>query len=139
MISDDYEVEAMFHPIARQCPRQSHGAPGSVLGSCNAGLMHESMHSTRDMPARVALLNTAGDGVVVPPFGLFGATDGLPHHYTIVSDGAERVLGSKEVGVVVNPGDHIICLSSGGGGYGRLEDRDKEALTWDLKNGYVTG
>jgi N-methylhydantoinase B len=85
-----------------------------------------------------ALLNTAGDGVVVPPFGLFGATDGLPHHYTIVSNGAERVLGSKEVGVVVNPGDHIICLSSGGGGYGRLEDRDKEALTWDLKNGYVT-
>jgi 5-oxoprolinase (ATP-hydrolysing) len=86
-----------------------------------------------------ALLNTAGDGVVVPPFGLFGATDGLPHHYTIVSDGAERVLRSKEVGVVVNPGDHIICLSSGGGGYGRLEDRDKEALMWDLKNGYVTG
>ena len=25
-----------------------------------------------------ALLNTAGDGVVVPPFGLFGAADGLP-------------------------------------------------------------
>ncbi len=71
--------------------------------------------------------------------GLFGATDGLPHHYTIVSNGAERVLGSKEVGVVVNPGDHIICLSSGGDGHGRLEDRDKEALTWDLKNGYVTG
>ena len=66
-----------------------------------------------------ALLNTAGDGVVVPPFGLFGATDGLPHHYKIVSGGAERVLGSKEVGVVVNPGDHIVCFSSGGGGYGQ--------------------
>ncbi len=86
-----------------------------------------------------ALLNTAGDGVVVPPFGLFGATDGLPHHYTIVSGGSERVLRSKEVGVVVNPGDHIICLSSGGGGYGQPEDRDKEASIWDLKNGYVTG
>ena len=86
-----------------------------------------------------ALLNTAGDGVVVPPFGLFGADDGLPHHYKIVSGGAERVLGSKEVGVVVNPGDHIICLSSGGGGYGQPEDRDKEASMWDLKNGYVAG
>ncbi len=86
-----------------------------------------------------ALLNTAGDGVVVPPFGLFGATDGLPHHYKIVSNGSERVLGSKEVGVVVNPGDHIICLSSGGGGYGQPEDRDKDAATWDVKNGYVTG
>ena len=86
-----------------------------------------------------ALLNTAGDGIVVPPFGLFGATDGLPHHYKIVSNNAERVLGSKEVGVVVNPGDHIICLSSGGGGYGRSEQRDGDAAKWDLKNGYVSG
>ena len=86
-----------------------------------------------------ALLNTAGDGVVVPPFGLFGADDGLPHHYKIVSNGTERVLGSKEVGVVVNPGDHIVCLSSGGGGFGQPENRDKDAMKWDLKNGYVTG
>ena len=85
-----------------------------------------------------ALLNTAGDGIVVPPFGLFGADDGLPHHYTIVSNGTERVLGSKEVGVVVNPGDHIICLSSGGGGYGKPGDRDTDASEWDMKNGYVT-
>ena len=75
-----------------------------------------------------ALLNTAGDGVVVPPFGLFGADNGLPHHYKIVSNGTERVLGSKEVGVVVNPGDHIVCLSSGGGGYGQPENRDKDAM-----------
>ena len=86
-----------------------------------------------------ALLNTAGDGIVVPPFGLFGATDGLPHHYKITSNGTERVLGSKEVGVVVNPGDHIVCLSSGGGGYGAQEERDGDAAAWDLKNGYVTG
>ena len=85
-----------------------------------------------------ALLNTAGDGIVVPPFGLFGADDGLPHHYKITSNGTERVLGSKEVGVVVNPGDHIVCLSSGGGGYGLAEERDDDAAAWDLKNGYVT-
>ena len=85
-----------------------------------------------------ALLNTAGDGIVVPPFGLFGADDGLPHHYKIVSNGSERVLGSKEVGVLVKPGDHIICLSSGGGGYGNPTDRPHDAATWDLKNGYVT-
>ncbi|MXZ91549.1 MAG: hypothetical protein F4W95_12105 [Chloroflexi bacterium] len=86
-----------------------------------------------------ALLNTAGDGIVVPPFGLFGAADGLPHHYKIVSNGTDRVLGSKEVGVLVNPGDHIICLSSGGGGYGQPINRSQDASQWDLKNGYVTG
>ena len=86
-----------------------------------------------------ALLNTAGDGIVVPPFGLFGGADGRPHHYKIVSNGTERVLGSKEVGVLVNPGDHIICLSSGGGGYGEPGHRGSDATAWDLKNGYVTG
>ena len=86
----------------------------------------------------LARLNTAGDGIVVPPFGLFGAADGLPHHYKIASNDRERVLGSKEVEVLVNPGDHIICLSSGGGGYGLPEDRDEDAREWDLKNGYVT-
>ena len=85
-----------------------------------------------------ALLNTAGDGIVVPPFGLFGAADGLPHHYKIVSNGSDRVLGSKETGVVVYPGDHIVCLSSGGGGYGMAEERDNDARERDLKNGYVT-
>ena len=86
-----------------------------------------------------ALLNTAGDGIVVPPFGLFGADPGLPHDYRILSDGGERLLGSKEVGVVVNPGDHVYCLSSGGGGYGDPGERDEAAREWDLKNGYVTG
>ena len=85
-----------------------------------------------------ALLNTAGDGIVVPPFGLFGGADGLPHHYKIVSAGNDRDLGSKEVGVTVNPGDHIVCLSSGGGGYGSPEARDTRSAKWDLKNGYVT-
>ncbi len=86
-----------------------------------------------------ALLNTAGDGIVVPPFGLFGGDDGLPHHYKIVSADRDRVLGSKEVGVLVNPGDHIVCLSSGGGGYGRPEERDAESVKRDTKNGYVAG
>ena len=86
-----------------------------------------------------ALLNTAGDGVVVPPFGLFGAEPGLPHTYKIVFNGSERVLGSKETGVVVNPGDRIVCLSSGGGGFGDPSNRDPSARNRDLRNGYVTG
>ena len=42
-----------------------------------------------------ALLNTAGDGVIVPPFGLFGGEEGLPHNYKILSDGEERVSKAK--------------------------------------------
>jgi N-methylhydantoinase A/oxoprolinase/acetone carboxylase beta subunit/N-methylhydantoinase B/oxoprolinase/acetone carboxylase alpha subunit len=84
-----------------------------------------------------ALLNTAGDGIVVPPFGLFGGEDGLPHDYKIIADGVDRPLGSKETEVVVNPGDHVYCLSSGGGGYGNPAERNAEADEWDRRNGYV--
>jgi N-methylhydantoinase B len=84
-----------------------------------------------------ALLNTAGDGIVVPPFGLFDGEDGLPHDYKILSNGSERVLGSKETEVVVNPGDHVYCLSSGGGGYGNPSKRSQAAEEWDRRNGYV--
>ena len=84
-----------------------------------------------------ALLNTAGDGIVVPPFGLFGGENGLPHDYMILSNGSERPLGSKETEVVVNPGDHVYCLSSGGGGYGKPSDRSQAADEWDRRNGYV--
>ena len=119
--------------IQRHELRPDSGGVGQWRGGLGAvcDLVYEG-----EGPAR---LNTAGDGIVVPPFGLFGAADGLPHHYKIVSNGADRDLGSKEVGVVVNPGDHIVCLSSGGGGYGLAVDRDKNAETWDLRNGYVTG
>jgi len=38
----------------------------------------------------------------------------------------------------VLPGDRIIALSSGGGGYGDPQDRDEESQAWDEKNGYAT-
>jgi N-methylhydantoinase B len=87
--------------------------------------------------AETARMNTAGDGVIVAPYGLFGAQPGMPHLYKIVSDGAERVLGSKEEGILVKPGDRILCLSAGGGGYGDPKDRPQATRDWDLKNGYV--
>ncbi|GIX47361.1 MAG: N-methylhydantoinase A [Candidatus Tectimicrobiota bacterium] len=86
-------------------------------------------------PAR---LNTAGDGTVTPPYGLFGGQPGKPHLYKLVSGGVERVLRSKETGVIVQPGDRIVCLSAGGGGYGDPAQRAPEKRAWDRKNGYCT-
>jgi N-methylhydantoinase A/oxoprolinase/acetone carboxylase beta subunit/N-methylhydantoinase B/oxoprolinase/acetone carboxylase alpha subunit len=86
----------------------------------------------------VALLNTAGDGVVNPPFGLCGGEAGLPHIYRLISQGQERVLRSKEVSVRVQPGDRIFCLSAGGGGFGAPEGRSVAQRDWDVRNGYTT-
>ena len=84
-----------------------------------------------------ARLNVAGDGTVNPPFGLFGGEPGLPHVYSIVSNDVETVLRSKMEGVVVHPGDRIVVLSSGGGGYGGPVERHPDARTYDRRNGYV--
>ena len=84
-----------------------------------------------------ALLNTAGDGAIVPPFGALGGEPGLPHRYSIVSGGVETVLRTKQTGVVVKPGDRIVALSSGGGGYGDPALRSNKSSKWDRKNGYI--
>ena len=84
-----------------------------------------------------ASLNTAGDGVIVPPFGVLGGEPGLPHRYSIVSGGVETVLRTKQAGVVVKPGDRIVALSSGGGGYGDPALRSPESEAWDRRNRYV--
>jgi 5-oxoprolinase (ATP-hydrolysing) len=85
-----------------------------------------------------ARLNTAGDGTVNPPYGLFGGQPGQPHTYKIISGGVERVLHSKETGVEVHPGDRIVCLSAGGGGYGDPTERPQTRRDWDRLNGYCT-
>ncbi len=85
-----------------------------------------------------ARLNTAGDGIVNAPFGLLGGSPGWAHRYSILTNGSERVLHSKETGVPVAPGDTILCYAAGGGGYGDPALRDEEIKEQDRRNGYCT-
>src|SRR5438128_1180588 len=86
-----------------------------------------------------AVANTAGDGVRHAPYGLLGGRDGLPHRYRLLSRGrAPRVLKTKEVGIVVRPGDVFHVESSGGGGYGSPSKRSRAARAADLDNGFVS-
>jgi N-methylhydantoinase B len=101
------------------------GGVGSVLELCV-----EVTESAR--------ANTAGDGIRHRPYGLFGGQDGLPHRYRLISGGRTRFLKTKEVGILVRPGDVFFIESSGGGGYGDPVKRDPQAHAEDLANGFVT-
>ena len=102
------------------------GGPGSVL----------ELHAEIAEPARA---NTAGDGTRHAPYGILGGKDGLPHRYRLRSRGRrDRVLRTKEVGVVVRPGDVFLVESGGGGGYGDPRRRAPEARAYDRENGFVT-
>jgi N-methylhydantoinase B len=102
------------------------GGPGSVL----------DLHVEIAEPARA---NTAGDGTRHAPYGILGGQDGLPHRYRVRSRGRrDRVLRTKEVGIVVRPGDVLLVESGGGGGYGDPRQRTPEARAYDRENGFVT-
>jgi N-methylhydantoinase B len=83
--------------------------------------------------------NTAGDGVRHGACGMAGGKDGTPHRYRLLSNGSTRVLKTKEVGVLVQPGAVFLVESGGGGGWGDPRKRTKEARAADVENGFVSG
>ena len=115
--------------IVRNDLRAGSGGDGTWRGGL--GAVFEMVYEG-DEPAK---LNMAGDGIVNPPFGLFGGAPGLPHRYKVVSNGQERMLKSKETEVPILPGDRIIALSAGGGGYGPPRSRDPYSRDRDRDSG----
>jgi N-methylhydantoinase B len=130
------EVTEVRFPLffARHEFRPDSGGDGKHRGGVGAVL---ELHVETREPA---LANTAGDGVRYPPYGILRGQDGLPHRYRLRSRGRpDRVLKTKEVGILVRPGDVFVVESGGGGGYGDPGERTAEARAYDLENGFVTG
>jgi N-methylhydantoinase B len=91
------------------------GTEGAGRHPGGAGGIAEIVLET-DAPARA---NTAGDGVRHGAAGLLGGADGAPHDYRLQrADGSERALATKESGVVLAPGDRLVLIAGGGGGWG---------------------
>src|SRR5215467_13387527 len=128
-------MEARF-PLffARHEFRPDSGGEGRFRGGVGAVLELEMEI------AEPACANTAGDGARHGACGLLEGQDGLPHRYRLRSRGRpDRVLKTKEVGILVRPGDVFVVESGGGGGYGDPGERADEARAYDLENGFVTG
>jgi N-methylhydantoinase B len=88
-----------------------------------------------DGPAKA---NTAGDGARHGSAGINGGQDSAPHRYALRhADGTERVLRTKEVGIVIAPGEVIEVHSAGGGGWGDPARRDPAATENDRAEGLL--
>jgi N-methylhydantoinase B len=88
--------------------------------------------------AEPAVGNTAGDGVRHGACGILGGQDGLPHRYMLYSGNqAPRAIKTKEVGLVIRPGDRLIMESGGGGGWGNSAQRDPAETADDVANEFV--
>ncbi len=111
---------------------------GSGGGGKHRGGMGVSL-SMRVETEKPVFAVTAGDGVFHAPYGIFGGADGLPHDYRLkrASDGSVVKLKTKQVGLIIEPGDTLLVESAGGGGYGDPARRSREALDRDLADGVV--
>ncbi|MBI1775423.1 MAG: hydantoinase B/oxoprolinase family protein [Proteobacteria bacterium] len=112
--------------------RPDSGGDGQYRGGVGAEL--ELVMETKEK----ALGNTAGDGVRHAACGMLGGKDALPHRYVLHSKGhRDRPLKTKEVGVLLRPGDVLFVESGGGGGWGDPKRRTAEARANDERQGYV--
>jgi len=112
--------------------RANSGGPGKHRGGL--GSVFE-MRLEGDQPATV---NTSGDGVEVPPPGLFGGQPGQPHDFRLISCDEERPVPSKGTEIPLEPGDVLRNASAGGGGYGDPRQRDPALVARDLRDGLIT-
>ncbi len=112
--------------------RPDSGGAGKQRGGLGSVL---EMQLEGDEPATI---NTSGDGVEVPPPGLFGGQPGQPHDFRLISSEGEGKVPSKTTGIPFRPADVLRNHSAGGGGYGDPRERDPALIGRDLRNDLVT-
>lgn len=71
------------------------------------------------------------------PYGLFGGRPGAKGQTLLIRDGETIPLGSKEV-CTLKRGDVVSFRLSGAGGYGDPAERSHEAISEDVREGYVS-
>ena len=85
-----------------------------------------------------ALLNIAGEGTLVAPFGADGGEEGAPHAIWIERNDERIDLTGRSNDVPLEPGDLVVHHSAGGGGCGDPKARDRALVERDVAYGYIS-
>lgn len=131
---DSVEVDEQRYPILvseRSLIPDSGGA-----GRQRGGLATRVVLEPRFGPVTIAYGVEAQHN---PPNGVRGGADGAPAEAWIENVELGTKVKAPSVGrFVLNPGERIISLTAGGGGYGDPYDRDIQAVTEDLRDGRIS-
>ena len=85
-----------------------------------------------------AVLNVAGEGTVIAPYGINEGTDGSPHSIWIERRGETIQLDGRSNDIPIEPGDLIVHHAAGGGGCGNPRDRERSSVKRDVDFGYIS-
>lgn len=121
--TEDYEIKYPWKVISREFRKDSSGA-GQWRGG--PGFHWEVVNLGGD----AGMHTGAGQGETTFAHGCLGGRPSLPNTCTIVRANGEKMLAKVHRLHKVYAGDHIVKDTSGGGGVGRPEERDPQAV-WD--------
>ncbi len=80
----------------------------------------------------------ASDGTVNPARGVRGGGDGAPSRQFKRGLDGELTEAPPAGAVVLEPGETIVSMSSGGGGYGPARERDPDRVRRDVAEGWIS-
>jgi N-methylhydantoinase B len=79
-----------------------------------------------------------GEGMLNPPFGAVGGEPGFGGgQWHAATDGTRTFFGSK-AHIPLDEDERWVCVSTGGGGYGRPIDRDPQRVAEDVRDELVS-
>src|SRR5580693_194609 len=133
MMRDSTEVLELLHPIRVWADRMvaDTGGAGRFRGAPSLYVEYGPVDT------ELEVLYTA-DGTVNPALGVRGGQSGALCRPAMRRADGEVVELDAWARVVLAPGETIISVSSGGGGYAPAHERDPERVRHDVAEGWVT-
>jgi N-methylhydantoinase B len=72
------------------------------------------------------------------PWGVAGGQEGTSNYYEVVRGNGERIRGGRVTGLPLAAGDLVRVVTGNGGGWGDPRERERELVSSDVHDGYVT-
>lgn len=130
---DSVEQDELLYPIrvlGRRLLPDTEGA-GRYKGACSLEVEYQSVG------AEISVTYSA-DANVNAPQGVCGGGDGGLARQFLRRGQAELVALPPSATVLLQPGESIVAVTPGGGGYGAAADRDRALILEDLKDGLIS-
>ena len=134
MVDQDYEMFEQQTPHLLK--KHEYTTDSGGAGQWRGGLGVETIYTVGSEDTQFV---TFGDGDFEPAFGLFGGHDSTLNSIKLTyPDGTELVPLNKSLHKGVPKGTMYHQFAGGGGGWGKPEDRDRDVLRDEVRNGVIS-